>query len=144
MLTENEGGENVRGGEMTELKKYPLRVDPRLYNATAAAGKWAARRDKEFFRSRPKAIWRVRPLLDGESDSLTGVLEAEAGRAYAVVIDHRRAKDKRRSVGRAVYPVWVAASMTREEAKARLEEQARILAAHFARTDASPAMGLLP
>ncbi|MGM0583861.1 MAG: hypothetical protein ACQEUZ_04360 [Pseudomonadota bacterium] len=122
-------------------KPAPLVNNPALYDREAAPARWIAPRDGRYFRDRPRALWRVRPLLDGESPAVAELVRQEGGRAYAVVIDHRRAKDKRRDLGRVVYAVWAPPHVPKKQAREMAEAEARKLVEHFARTDASPAAG---
>lgn len=79
-----------------------------LYAFGDPAAEHARRRDDDFFAENPRATWRVRPLLEGESPLVSGMCELGTGwRGYAVVIHHARARDRRARAGIAVYPVMI-------------------------------------
>jgi hypothetical protein len=81
---------------------------PFLYDTATPAAVIARKRDDEHFARHPEAHWRVRPLFEGESPIAEGLRTRAPGwRAYALVIDHARAGDKRARAGRGVYPVVV-------------------------------------
>lgn len=81
-----------------------MQPDPALRDVTSSASIFAARRDASWFAANPRSVWRVRPMLEGESPSIDAKCAlAPELRRYAIVIDHARAKDKRAAAGRAVY-----------------------------------------
>lgn len=81
-----------------------MQPDPALRDVNSAASIFAAKRDDAWFSANPQSVWRVRPLLEGESPLVDDkVANAPELRRYAIVIDHARARDKRASAGRAVY-----------------------------------------
>ena len=71
-----------------------MKPNPIFYRADDPAAVFAAKRDADFFARHPRAVWRVRPLIEGESP-LVDQMRRTGMRAYAVVIYHARAGDKR-------------------------------------------------
>lgn len=81
-----------------------MQPDPDLRDVTSAASVFAAKRDDAWFSANPRSVWRVRPMLEGESPRIDEEsAKAPEMRRYAIVIDHARARDKRAAAGRAVY-----------------------------------------
>ena len=116
---------------MDEVRKV---IVPEFHDVKSRPARYAGATDRRFFRDRPAAVWRVRPLLDGESPAMSAAIASHGGRAYAIVIDHRRAKDKRRRCGRVVYPVWAPPEVPKEAARDLARREAERLVARFART----------
>lgn len=81
-----------------------MQPDPVLRDVTSAASIFATKRDDAWFAANPRSVWRVRPMLEGESPGIDeGATHSPELRRYAIVIDHARARDKRAAAGRAVY-----------------------------------------
>ena len=113
-------------------------ASPFLYETAAPAAAHARKRDDEFFARHPRQVWRVRPLLDGESPLAEGLRVLGAGyRAYAIVIDHARAGDRRARAGRGVYPVVIRTD-DRHDARWRLTQEAARWARWFRKSSATP------
>jgi hypothetical protein len=112
--------------------------DPTMQDVTSPASVFAAGRDDAWFADHPKAVWRVRPLLEGESPLSDAFLARQPDwRAYAVVIDHKRAGDKRSFAGRGTYPVLVLPTV-RGNATLFLKEEAMRMVKWFARRAETP------
>lgn len=109
-------------------------INPVLHDVKSKPARYAGASDRQFFRERPKAVWRVRPLLDGESPAMSAAIDAHGGRAYAIVIDHRRAKDKRRRCGRVVYLAYTPPDVPKDVALGMARREAERMVALFART----------
>ena len=113
-------------------------ICPFFYDRAGKVAQHARQRDDEFFAKHPRQVWRVRPLYDGESPVVEGMLALNTGqRGYAIVIDHARNKDRRASAGRAVYPVATRA-FDRDEARQILGHLARRWAKHFKKHSTTP------
>lgn len=81
-----------------------MQPDPALRDVTSAASIFAAKRDDAWFSANHRSVWRVRPMLEGESPTIDEeAAKSPELRRYAIVIDHARARDKRAAAGRAVY-----------------------------------------
>lgn len=101
-------------------------ASPFLYALGNPAADHARRRDDDFFARHPRQTFRVRPLFEGESPLASGMCSLETGwRAYAIVIDHARAGDKRARAGRVVYPVVIHDSDKHEARWTTTQEAAR-------------------
>lgn len=115
-----------------------MNVSPDLYDFADPAPNRARKRDNDWFAANPSSCWRVRPLLAGESPLAEGLRACGEGwRAYAIVIDHARAGDRRAKVGRGIYPV-VVREERRERAKVLLTREAERWARWFRKSSSTP------
>ena len=116
-----------------------LRVPSSIFYAPEAPATALAReRDAAWFKAHPQATWRVRPILEGESPLADGMRARDpAKRAYAIVIDHARARDRCAVAGRVVYPVLTVRS-DREDAKRLLAAEGERWARWFRKHASTP------
>lgn len=115
-----------------------MQPDPALRDVTSSASIFAAKRDDAWFAANPRSIWRVRPMLEGESPTIDEqVAKSPELRRYAIVIDHARARDKRAAAGRAVY-FAVCAPAPRTEMALSLKEEAERWVKWFRRNARTP------
>ncbi len=111
--------------------------NPLLYQAEDPAAIRARRADEAFFAENPRARWRVRPLIEGESSIAEGLRGRMGFRAYMIVIHHARAKDRRARAGIGRYPV-VIGEQDRARAVATLKAEARRMAIWFRKCSSTP------
>ena len=113
-----------------------MKPNPIFYRADDPGAIFAAKRDADFFAKNPRAVWRVRPLIEGESP-LVDQMRRTGMRAYAVVIYHARAGDKRASAGHGIYPVMLA-EQDRTRALRLLRDEARRMVRWFRKCSSTP------
>ncbi len=112
-----------------------FQTSPFLYSLGDPAAEHARKRDDEFFARHPGQTWRVRPLFEGESILADG-MRGQGFRAYAIVIDHARAADRRAKAGRGIYPVII--HDDKHEARWRLAQEGLRWAKWFRKHSTTP------
>lgn len=116
-----------------------MQPDPTLRDVTSSASIFAAKRDDAWFAANPRSVWRVRPMLEGESPTIDeDAATSPELRRYAIVIDHARARDKRAAAGRAVY-FAVCCPAPRAEMALALKAEAQRWVKWFQQSASTPA-----
>lgn len=111
---------------------------PELYDTQSRIAVFAAQRDSKWFAVNSKSVWRVRPLAEGESHLMDHLRRRRGmGRAYVLVIDHKRAKDRRQKLGRGVYPI-AANCNDKSTARAAVTAEARRIVKWFKKHKETP------
>jgi hypothetical protein len=119
---------------MSDKSKTPKH----LYDQESKASKFSKVRDDDYFAANEKTVCRVRPIIEGESPAIDAVMSSSSDyRSYAIVINHKRSKDKRKSSGIGIYPVLIK-DRGRDKNIEYLKEEAKRFVGWFKKSSSTP------